>query len=56
MRTRITSRIRRELSENGLVVAYWEDYDYSQLNKVPVRTKKGRNPTTYSEAVIIADT
>lgn len=56
MRTRITSRIRRELSENGLVVTYWEDYDYTQLNKVPVRTKKGRQPTTYSEAVIMADT
>lgn len=56
MRTRITSRVRRELSELGLVVAFWEDYDYTFLNKIPIRTKKGRKQSTYADAVIMIDT
>ena len=56
MRTRITSRIRREISEIGFVVTFWEDFDYNTLKKIPIRTKKGKKPVTYADAVIMADT
>ena len=56
MRTRITAQLRRELSEEGYRLAFWEDFDFSILHKIPVRKKKGRDPVTYSDCVIMADT
>jgi hypothetical protein len=56
MRTRITSAVRRELSEIGFVVSFWEEYNFDNLLKVPVREKKGKQKVTYSDCVMMIDT
>lgn len=56
MGTRIAANLRRELAEMGLVVARWDQYDYDNLLKVPVRQKKGKQKVTYSDSVIMIDT
>ena len=56
-RTRITSELRRKLSEEGYVLSFWEDFNFDRLLDIPARKKKGRgSETTYSDCIIMADT
>lgn len=56
MGTKIAAETRKKLSEHAQVVSYWDDFDFNILENVPVRKKKGKDPVTYSDCIIMADT
>ena len=56
MGTKIAAETRKKLSEHAQVVSYWGDFDFNILENIPVRKKRGKDPVTYSDCIIMADT